>query len=191
MKIASRFYALYRNGETVTNISDSEDILKQLITSDADVIKELKDPSSDFMPSDIKTCESFDIIENSPSKEYGYTEVVHEYEQDENDRITDSLEISIYHDRFTVDDDYFRAVFNLRNASPNDYAEIGHADHTNTITSAVNKAIAMHCRFWKRNTDADTVRLAKNLPVIYYLSDEYKTMLLKTGFKSDMVIISS
>jgi hypothetical protein len=164
-KIATRLYGLYREGNTLTNISDSTDILEGMRTSQSDTIKELTE-TNDFRIIPENGIGYFDILENSKDKKYGFSEV----EQREDGVYL----ITCWKYRLDERLPYEEAV-----------SELTENSGTWHDSNNVRDILRFHSDWWDRKEDFTHETING-----FCMSGELVDMLRNTGFKSNIIIIA-
>ena len=170
IKILKDLYILKDGSNNVLHMSDSKEILKTF-AKPGDKISHLISATNDCSVVDSKSVIDFDIIENDKDKEYGYSEV---------SILDGKYDINMYQPRLCINNSYSEDTKQLAEYAKSYWAK----------ADTVNGIISQHCRFWLRYKDADEIETSDaNIPILK-LSDEYKTMLLKTGFESDIILLA-
>lgn len=170
---AEKLYGLFKNNSMLIAISDDISILKNR-AGKHDTINDLAINSAltDYhicktLPNDI------DIIENDDDKDYGVSEISY---------ADSKWDILMHQPRLDINaNNYYDALDELRDANKSYW------DKTRTF----NDIVAKHCDFWMRPNEARRIEASQTIPTVIHLSDDYKQMLLTTGFASDMILLES
>ena len=171
MFVSQLFGAFSFINNNIVAVSDNEKSLENKNTyimslDDAlanELIKESDYHRAKTLNVDIDT--RYDIIANSIRHEYGVTEIRFEGNH--------HWDILMYQQRLFFDGDYTAFYKELK-----DRSEAYHS-HSYDLLDSINT-----------NNDMWTVRKEVNMPSAFYLSEKIKSILLKTGFGTSMILIA-
>ena len=168
MYVEELFGLFQKNGDVVA-ISDNKDILKwhKDKTNDIKPLEENLDRSDYFCYNRVP--ENVDIVENDVDKEYGLTEISY---------INGAWDVLMHQPRMLLKNSFKAACESISEANKSYIA----------TEPTLNKAVAQHCDFWMRPADARRFEKEVAMPTVFYLSDDMKVLLLKTGFTADMIL---
>ena len=179
--IATKLYALWEGNSKIIGVSDSEEILAPLMKNDDDFFIEELDAANGceiIDASNAANVDDFDIIENDTEKQYGFSEV---YTKE------DKFDITMFKYRLCLSDysestSYFDMITEFTENS-------GSWETVDTPALAV----AQHSEYWTRYYDADSFKGQHGTipPLhVFRLDDDLAKLLLRTGFKSRMILLS-
>lgn len=168
MLFAKELYVATKNGNTIA-ISDNIDIINA-VASDADKITTIEG----IPETDLAKIENFSLIQNDDDKDYGYSEIY--YTEDCNCKITlHQLRLDI------KNNDYETACSNVEDANK------AYCGESNTLRGTIGE----HLDFWLKNDES--IRIRNSMPdtdiYAYKLSNKDTTLLLKTGFTADNLLL--